>query len=51
MLGGAPARRRRVAYLGQVAPSGFVLLLCAADAAAMGGFLSHCGPLGRTPGR
>ncbi len=37
VLGGAPgASPRRVAYLGQVAPSGFVLPLRAADVVAMG---------------
>ena len=39
VLGGAPgASPARVAYLGQVAPSGFVLPLRAADVVAMGRF-------------
>ena len=47
VLGGAPgASPRRVAYLGQVAPSGFVLPLRAADVVAMGRFPAR-GLLGR----
>ncbi len=47
VLGGAPgAAPARVAYLGQVAPSGFVLPLRAADVVAMGRFADR-GLLGR----
>ena len=47
VLGGAPgAAPARVAYLGQVAPSGFVLPLRAADVVAMGRFAER-GLLGR----